>query len=170
MSQAAEHIIDLTDRGLLTIKELDEAVFRASYSHPDYIYADAPVRVTKEQAEAWEREMAERVDADPGYLYGPAPRQPTAVSTIYGHPLEVVGSVVTIDEVHRWAGDWVRTHSAALTAAREDQCRRLAERKLRPRLRWLVDHPRLLAWVYRIVPSWRPTMPVAVASTAGSGQ
>ena len=72
-----------------------------------------------------------------------------------------------IDEFHRWNAEQVRSYSARLAAARERECRRLAEQKLRPRLRWLVDHPRLLGWVYRLVPSWRPTLRIYPSSTAG---
>jgi hypothetical protein len=71
-----------------------------------------------------------------------------------------------LDEVHHWTEEQARRHSLRLTAERERTCRHLAERKLRPRLRWLVDHPRLLALVYRLAPSWRPTLRIYQSTTA----
>ena len=49
--------------------------------------------------------------------------------------------------------------SAALTAADvEDFLREVARDELPRALRWLVEHPRLLAVAYRLLPHWRPTI------------
>lgn len=60
------------------------------------------------------------------------------------------------------AAAWIKGevwHRATMFAEeKERHCRALALERLRPRLRWLVDHPRLLRIVYRLAPSWRPSL------------
>jgi hypothetical protein len=138
----SEHLIDLTNHGILSIKELGREVTRASYSHPTFMLADAPVRVTESQVEAWEREIAERIDS---YMYGSAPTgRPT---TIYGHPLQVV-------EPFNFEG-FVNRISQLANAEHEAEVRAAVVSSLPRRLRWLVDHPSLLRLLYRVQPSLR---------------
>jgi hypothetical protein len=75
-----------------------------------------------------------------------------------------------LDEVQTWAADQARAYAKTLNDARERQARRLVIESLRPRLRWLVDHPRLLKLLYRVVPSWRPERRVYVGTTAAPPQ
>lgn len=62
-----------------------------------------------------------------------------------------------------WATDAaIRAVLDTATAEREVQARDAARRALRPRLRWLVDRPRLLKWMYRLRLARRPVMYVTL--------
>jgi hypothetical protein len=52
----------------------------------------------------------------------------------------------------------IRLRSNQLAAERDRYARRILEDKLPRSLHWLIDRPRLLQRVLRIVPLWRPTM------------
>lgn len=73
------------------------------------------------------------------------------------------------DETHRMSDGYLEAIGAHLqklqVAADEIAARRAHERALRPRLRWLVDHPRLLDWVYRLRLAARPVMPMRISTT-----
>jgi hypothetical protein len=51
-----------------------------------------------------------------------------------------------------------RAIARTYAAEREAHARDLAVRSLRPRLRWLVEHPRILDWAYRLRLARRPVM------------
>jgi hypothetical protein len=54
----------------------------------------------------------------------------------------------------------IREASKQLAAAREVYASRLLEDCLPKRLRWVIDRPRALKFVLRLVPRWRPTFTV----------
>lgn len=51
---------------------------------------------------------------------------------------------------------WAREMAMVTLRKREFQARRLLRENLPRRLWWLLDHPRLLKFVLRLRPSWRP--------------
>ena len=64
-----------------------------------------------------------------------------------------------------------RQRSAQIAQQREAYTRRVLEARLPRRLHWLIDHPRLLRLVLRLVRRWRPTLsvvPLRVSATAES--
>lgn len=69
-------------------------------------------------------------------------------------------------EIHRWDTDFmnaaVRGLATIQTGQRERLARRAALTYLPRGLKWLVDRPRLLRVVYKLRPSWRPTIYVGV--------
>ena len=52
--------------------------------------------------------------------------------------------------------DLARAWMNSVYQTREEAIRAAVERSLPTRLGWLVDHPRLLKWVFRVRPSWQP--------------
>lgn len=87
-------------------------------------------------------------------------------------PIEPEGRYFVVDETYTvptdFAGykDRIGPYLQSLMAeADELAARKTHERALRPRLRWLVDHPRLLDWAYRLRLATRPTMPWRLSTT-----
>jgi len=56
----------------------------------------------------------------------------------------------------------VRERSRELNKAREAYSRKLLERRLPGFLHRLLDHPRALAALYRVIPRWRPLLTVVM--------
>lgn len=50
--------------------------------------------------------------------------------------------------------------SRELAAARNRYARRLIAARLPKGLHWLVDRPRTLGWIYKLRPTWRPSMAI----------
>lgn len=60
----------------------------------------------------------------------------------------------------------VRERSRQLAKQRDSYCRKLLEERMPDRLHWVIDRPRLLKRVLRLVPRWRPTLTIVNLSRA----